>query len=282
MANIDSVALGKASGTIGNITFRQVGGKTIASQRRVKNTKAPTYKAALQQSRFALMVQVFQALNACGNGKAMTHAYPERPQNQSNYNAFMKANLAAPEVKALALTKSAITDNFIVPAPYVVSRGSLTSPDALINLASAGKITLPGSLTFTTMGDFSKELVNNWGFQNGDVVTIFSMNWTNDPTVSAKINTNQFIIDTESTGALPQFVTSSGVISVGNATNSSFALVRGRATAEGYMASNARFGSEMLQSTAYTTYVGDTAESKAAESYGYRTDPYLQDSDPLH
>lgn len=282
MANIDSVALGNASGTIGNITFRRVGGRVIASQRRSKSTTPPTFKGALQQVRFALAVQVFQALNACGNGKAMTHAFPERPANQSNFNAFLKANLAAPEVKALALDKSMITDNFVVPAPYVVSRGTLAVPQALIDLATGGKITLPGTHNFTTMGDFSAELVANWGFQDKDVVTIFSMKWTSDATQSAFISTNQFIIDVASTGALPSYVTSAGVITVGNATNSSFAIVRGRATSEGYMASNARFGTEMLQSTAYTTYVGATAEQKAAESYGYRTDPYLQDTDPLH
>lgn len=282
MANIDSVALGKAQGTIGNITFRQVNGKTVASQRRAKSSKAPSYKAALQQARFGLMVQVFQALNACGNGKAMTHAFPERSRNLSNFNAFMKANLASPEVKALALTKEQITDNLVIPAPYIVSRGSLTAPEALIALVSGGKITLTGTHNFTTMGDFSTELVANWGFMNGDVVTIFSMNWTSDVTKGAKINTNQFIVDTASTGALPAFVTSAGVITVGNATNSSFAIVRGRATTEGYMASSARFGTEMLQSTAYTTYTGASSEQKAAESYGYVSDPYLQDSDPLH
>lgn len=280
MANLNST-LGPISGTAGNLTFRQMHGKTVMSQRRSKSNKKPTFGMAIQQARFGMMSQVFQALNACGNGKAMTHAFPDRDSSISNFNEFMRRNLASPSVKAVAVTKQMNVDSFFVPAPYVVSRGSLTVPQAFINLYSSGKITLTGSLTLTTLGDLSTELVNNYGFSDMDVLTIFSMSWST-PTVSAKVVSYQMIVNTKSTDALPSFVSSAGVFTVGNATKTSIAVVRGRKSADGYMASNAQFSDEMISDTSYTTYVGAAAETAAAESYGYATDPYLQDTDPLH
>lgn len=280
MANLNST-LGPISGTAGNLTFRQVNGKTVMSQRRTSGNSKPTFGMSVQQARFGMMSQVYQALNACGNGKAMTHAFPDRAANVSNYNEFMRRNLASEDVKAIAVTKQMNVDNFIVPAPYVVSRGSLTVPQAFINLYSAGKITLTGTHNFTTLGELSAELVANYGFAEMDVLTIFSLNWTTAD-VTAKISSFQMIVNSASTDALPSFVSAAGVFTVGNATKNSIAVVRGRKSVEGFKASNAQFGTEMLSDTAYTTHVGAAAENTAAESYGYVTDPYLQDTNPLH
>lgn len=280
MAELQST-LGPLSGTIGNITLRRRNGKTIAAQKRGKATKPPTFGTALQRVRFGHMASVFSALNNCANGKAMHHAFPNRPDGSSNFNEFMSRNLSRSEVKAIAVTKTMNSDNFIVPAPFIVSKGSLTPPTDFINLFASGKITLTGTHNFTTLGDLSATLISDYGFKDGDIITFFVLTWEATGTSSAKFHSLQMIVKANSTDALPDFVSAAGVFTLGNAT-SSVAVVRGRNSAEGYEVSDAQFGNQMLTATVYTTYTGNTAETAAAESMGYVGDPYLQDSDPLH
>lgn len=279
MARIDSITIGKGRGSLGNVTLRNVKGETIASQKVSKGTQlVGTRSQVLQRVRWANLVLAFQGLNALGDGKGMTQSFPQRPKNQSNFNAFMKANLAIPEVGAVVLSKSDSDSRLLVPAPFVVTNGSLTAPTALMATFRNGTFVMAGSNNFQNMGALSAALIADYGFEEGDVVTFIGMNWTTSG--ATKFTSLQIVVNSTSSSALPSEINASGVITVANASNSCAVIVRGRSGIDGYQVSPAQFPSTMVGSAPYSEHVGEAAETVAVDSYGYRQDPYLQ-SNPL-
>lgn len=275
MAKIDSITIGKARGSLGNVTLRNVKGETIASQKVSKGSQlVGTRSQVLQRVRWANLVLAFQGLNALGDGKGMAQSFPQRPKNQSNFNAFLKANLATPEVGAVVLSKSESDSRLLVPAPFVVTNGSLTAPTALMATFTNGTFVMGGSRSFQNMGQLSAALIAEFGFENGDIVTFIGMNWT--ATGATKFTSLQIMINSSSTSALPSEITAGGVITVANATNSCAVIVRGRTGVDGYQVSPAQFPATMVGSAPYSEHVGAAAETVAVDSYGYRQDPYLQ------
>lgn len=278
MAKFNSIALGKSSGSLGNVTLRRVNGENIASQKISKGTqKVGTHSQVLRRARFTNLVTAYQLLNALGNGKGMSQSFPLRPTNQSNFNAFMKANMGVTDVADILLTKEKADARYCVPAPFIVSVGTLDAPTALMATYNAGTYVMAGSNNFANVGEFSAAMVANYGFLQGDVVTFIGQSWTE---AGAKFGANQIVIDTTSTESLPSWITAAGVITAGNPTNNESVIIRGRNENGTMLVSSAQFGDSMTASTPYTTYTGATAEQAAADSYGYRTDPYLQDVNP--
>lgn len=275
MARIDSIVIGKGRGSIGNVTLRNVKGETIASQKVSKGYQlVGTRSQVLQRVRWANLVLAFQGLNALGDGKGMAQSFPLRPKNQSNFNAFMKANLAIPEVGAVVLSKSESDSRLLVPAPFVVTNGSLTAPTALMETFTNGTFVMGGSRNFQNMGDLSDALIAEFGFEDGDIVTFIGMNWTT--TGATKFTSLQIMVNSSSSSALPSEITAGGVITVANTSNSCAVIVRGRINIDGYQVSPAQFPATMVGTAPYTEHVGAAAETVAVDSYGYRQDPYLQ------
>lgn len=279
MARIDSITIGKGRGSLGNVTLRNVKGETIASQKVAKGSQlVGTRSQVLQRVRWANLVLAFQGLNALGDGKGMAQSFPQRPKNQSNFNAFLKANLADPAVGSVVLTKSESDSRFLVPAPFVVTNGSLTAPTALMGTFTNGTFVMAGTNNFQNMGALSAALIADYGFEEGDIVTFIGMNWTT--TGATKFTSLQIVVNSNSTSALPSEITAAGVITVANASNSCAVIVRGRTGIDGYQVSPAQFPTTMVGSAPYSEHVGAAAETVAVDSYGYRQDPYLQ-ANPL-
>lgn len=275
MAKFDSITIGKGTGSLGNVTLRRVKGENIASQKVSKGTqKVGTYAQVLRRVRWSNLVTAYQMLNALGDGHGMSQAFPQRPVNQNNFNAFMKANLGVTDVASVVLPKDKADSRFLVPAPFIVSQGTLTAPEALMATFANGAFTMAGTNNFANVGELCAALIASYGFENGDVATFIVQQWNEG---GAKFTSEQIVINSASTEALPSWITSAGVITAGNAiANSEGIIIRGRNSENGYLVSPAQFGDGMTSSTPYTLYTGSTAMEDAVESYGYRTDPYLQ------
>lgn len=272
MAIIDAIGVGKAKGSMGNVTYKLRKGLTIGSQKVSKGQqKVGTYKQVVRRTKLSNMVTAYQRMNAIGDGSGMSHSFPLL-QRGNDFNGFVTANMGKPSVAAVVLPKGY---RILVPAPFIVSRGNLAAPTELQSTFSEGKFTMSGSNNFANMGELSAALIANYGFENGDTVTIISMNWGNNILQTAAIRGYQFHIDSNSTSALPDFISAQGVITVADASNSDAVIVRGR-NDNGWDVSNAEFSDAAMSSAAYIAYTGTAAELNAVETWGYRAEPYLQ------
>lgn len=273
MAIINAVGIGKAKGSMGNITYKVRKGNTVGSQKVSKGQqKIGTYRQVARRIMMSNMVTAYQRFNAIGDGNGMAHSFPLRTKG-NDFNGFIAENMGVPEVAAVVLPKG--QGSILIPAPFIVSRGNLAAPVDFQATYAAGKYTMSGSNNFAKMGEISTALIENYGFQQGDTVTIIAMNWGSSALQSATVRGYQFIVDTNSVEALPTWITAAGVFNVANATNSDAVVIRGRKD-EGWDVSDAQFSDATMSSAAYTAYTGTPAIMNAIDSWGYRAEPYLQ------
>lgn len=129
-------------------------GETIARELAASVANPRTTAQMSQRVRLANVVNFYKV-----SAKWMRGAFESKAENQSDYNAFVAANLTASRV---ALTKSQAATGAAVVAPYKISQGSINP----ISWANTGT-TLPtsdlyvGDLTITgatTVGQFSAAL----------------------------------------------------------------------------------------------------------------------------
>lgn len=286
MAIVNAVIVGRSRGSVGNVTLRVAGGETIMSQKVTKGGRIGTYNQVLRRVRWANLVAAYRALNAQGNGNAMSQSFPSRSPRVSNFNMFMRANLAAPSVAAVSLAKSDVGAGFVAPAPFIVSRGTLPTPTHHPALDSAGAFKIEG-LSANTIGAVSAALINDFGVSEGDTLTFVVMNWPEGGVTSGKgvkFHTSQIVIDTSSNDSLPEWIGSERVgdswditFLIGNSVGgNAYVTIVGRPSAEGYLVSSAQFAEADLASSGYDTYSSDNQRAVAISSYGFKLDPYLQ------
>lgn len=290
MAIVNAVIVGRSRGSVGNVTLRVAGGETIMSQKVTKGGRIGTYSQVLRRVRWANLVAAYRALNSQGNGNAMSQSFPARAPRVSNFNMFMKANLAAPSVAAVSLAKSDVGAGFVAPAPFIVSRGTLPTPSYHPALNDDGLIPV-GHLTSQTVGSLSRWLIDRFGVSDGDTLTFVDMNWPEGGVTAGagvKFITSQIVIDSSSdeglnglgiveitpgTGGAPPSVN----LSIGNNVGgNAYVTIVGRPSAEGYLVSSAQFAVADLASSGYDTYSSDNQRAVAIASYGFKLDPYLQ------
>lgn len=273
MAIIDAIGVGKAKGSMGNVTYRLRKGKTVGSQKVAKGQQLiGTYKQVTRRVKLTNLVTAYQRLNAAGNGMGMHHSFPLR-QKGNDFNGFVAENMAKPEVAAVVIPKD--LGNVLVPAPFIVARGNLRAPVELQATFANGTFVMEGTNNFANSGELSSALIRDYGFEEGDTVTFFGMTF-GGVMQSAAITARQLIIDTTSTDALPSWVTAAGVITVTSSANSDAVIVRGRKGSSGWEVCDAEFSNACMSSESYAEYTGAAAELRAADSWGYKSEPYLQ------
>lgn len=295
MAIVNSITLGKSRGSLGNVTLRYVGGDTIASQKILKGTqKLGTYAQVSRRVRLANLVNAYRGLNACGNGAGMYQAFPSRPPRVSNFNMFVSRNMALGDVGGIVLTQSQANEGDCICAPYRVSEGSLPvissqvvtsfSEDAVVSLNTTDNV-LQFWNTGATSGwsGFCASLMETYGLMSGDTVTVFVQEWKEGNDV--KFDSFQFVIDPDAED-IPEgideiivdtrvyFATTRLMLNAGS--KGSVAVVVGRKSSGGYLTSTSEFILTDDMRTAKAAYESRSALDAAIASYGYRTDPYLQ------
>jgi hypothetical protein len=262
------------------------------SQKVTKGGRIGTYNQVLRRVRWANLVAAYRALNAQGNGNAMSQSFPSRAPRVSNFNMFMRANLAAPSVAAVSLAKSDVGAGFVAPAPFIVSRGTLPAPTYHPALDEDGGISV-GVLSANTIGALSTWLINRFGVSDGDTLTFVDMNWPEGGVTAGagvKFITSQIVINTSSneslngldwieitpgTGGAPS---SQKMVIGNNVGGNAYVTIVGRPSAEGYLVSSAQFAEADLANSGYDTYSSDNQRAVAVASYGFKLDPYLQQS----
>lgn len=293
MAKINSMGVGKARGSMGNVTYRTVGGETIGSQKVDKGTQlVGTLAQVRRRVRLANVVHAYRALQLAGGGNGLYMGFPERNPRVSVFNAFVSANLPLTEVGNVAMTKEEAASDLVLPAPFVVSRGRL--PEARLaasQAVAAGGFFQPsdwvGAANNVTALEFlSAVFKEDFGCQAGDTVTFFSMQW-NPSNLSAgvKFGADQFVVDGDASQDLSWVDTIVGTGGApgsfrldlsGNGMPYAFTIVIGRRNGGQYVVSNSQFAASDLSGSGYDAAVADSKMAAAVASYGYRLDPYLQ------
>lgn len=231
----------------------------------------------------------------------MSQSFPDRPEGLSNYNMFIRYNFAQPPVAAIMQAKEEAAANLLVPAPFIVTRGALPELSSYFTIqqedlesGTAVAIIMPALLTIlltTTYGHLCTALMAAMPeLRQGDTLTFFVMSYKPAGAPATKVYAIQLIMDAASTDLLDslseiEFDTVGGHASINiNQTllvsgfQYDFAVVLGRNDANGYAVSDSQFTDNMLSSEAYLTHIGDTKEMEAALLYGFKEDPFLQQS----
>lgn len=197
MAIIHSNAIGKAFGSVGMITYKTVGGATIASDKVFRPSVPRTVSQMVLRTTWANVVALWQSFT-----QRDKPSFEDRAPRVSHFNAFMSANYKTP----VYLTKDEARQGGCVVAPYVITRGSL--PAIAVGMAQSGAAQSDiavGALVIdqdTTLGDFSKAIINNNnGWQDGDQLTYFEVRQVVDSVTHiphAEVFSNKITLNSDS------------------------------------------------------------------------------------
>lgn len=276
----NNMLLGYARGKVGDLVFaRRLGQQTTRAYN--SNPKdAKTRSQVTQRVKMANVIAMYRALkNICN------HSFEGLDVGQTSYSAFVKANLTGNKV---SLTKEAASFGACVVAPYLISRGSLstiqvegTGADAVTNIA-VGNLAISGT---TTIGQFADALVaNNAGIEYGDQLTYVSLVQQTDansgyPVVVAGIY--EVTLNSASTDKVRDFIPE-----VGSSVKNGF-LAHGALIGRGgfaWILSRKQPGSALMVSTqrlvltspdVYDQFATADANTRAISSYGFTMEPIL-------
>lgn len=279
-----NMLLGKARGSVGDVTFGQINGQQIARARNRKPNNPRTLKQCFQRGRFAAAVKFFTR----GRQALYKFAFENKRRYESDYNAFMREN-----VKLTPVISKPAFDNFDYPviAPFIMSKGSLepmaaavTASSAVVNLGVSAPETAP-----TTIGELSELLLTSPSFQAGDIVTfVFLSSQYNGtiPSVNADGNgttawvIRQFIVDTSASVSITEatgmsYAAAEGQASLTIATGSAplagsnfaFTAIHSRNTAEGLKTSTQVLQLSTASITAYEAMQADSYKQEASATW---------------
>lgn len=247
--------LGYGRGSVGDVVYSRVGGQQVGRGRNRHPKNPRTNAQMMQRSLFASPVKFYSK----GVSKFFKFAFEDKKATESDYNAFMRHNIAA----ATRISKQASADP-LYPAigPWQMSAGSLFRPKlAYIGSEStpnAWRMDIPGlSSNVTTWAQLSVVLKTAFGLQEGDIMTIVHITAVgatvdNMPSIvpdsglqGSIWDIQQFLIDSTDTTALPSiYIPDNGFI-VFNLSDSStnnyaqgFSVFFSRKTSKGLKVSN--------------------------------------------
>lgn len=164
-----NMLLGYSRGSVGDVTFSRLNGQQITKARNRKPANPRTKAQMLQRSLFSSAVKFYQQ---CA-GKFYIFAFEDKRANESDYNAFMRANTK----RGTNITKAAMQATTYPAIGYwQVSRGSLPtlqvdSATNQLNYYTGIKIAEGEEVNIKTVGQLSQYLVqlNEWA--QGDMLT---------------------------------------------------------------------------------------------------------------
>ena len=163
--------LKKLNGSAGSLTFKQVNGQTVVSEKAtiVKNSRTPMQQR--QRTKWGNVVQMYKGICPLIN-----YGYEAKPAGCSDYNMFMKANMKLTDIY---LTRQEVAGGGCIAAPYQITQGSLPSivisgeGDNVRTDISLGDLTIDAE---TTVKDFAQAVVNNNAdYDYGDQISFFDV-----------------------------------------------------------------------------------------------------------
>lgn len=275
MAIVRSLAIGRATGSMGGITYRTIGGETISSQKRGKSSTKPSYAQASNIVSWANAVNFWQAFE--GNDRP---SFEGRRPRVSDFNEFIAASRRTP----VYLTRPQAQQGGCVVAPYIVTRGSLPSIEVTTSGTngevgtdiSLGSLNVGGSTTIKQISDAI--INNNEGFVHGDAIVCFVARQSTNSVSNVpytvidefKLTLDQTDNETLVTDFDPNlevFCTMAGGDKLGmsQAVNGGAVYIHTRLTTEGTKVSTQSF---VVNNTLLVSFTTDTARNNAIASYG--------------
>lgn len=223
--------LGKARGKVGSVVFSTLKGQQVA---RAYNANPNNPRSINQMAQRVLLgAPVLFYRHATAN--RLKFAFENKSQNQSDYNAFVAANI---DTEKIALTKEMVRDNFPAVGAWRLTKGSLLSPSFTITAmqATTGENILPNRVVFVAplvdngnmyawlednFGDqvpeylVSEILRNNFNYADGDMLTFLNVSvpsyvesgdvsWNGE---APYYQTKQYIVNSSEVGGVFQGVT---------------------------------------------------------------------------
>lgn len=291
MAIIHSTAIGKAKGSLGNITYRTQGGVCIGSERVPKGSgKSRTLAQMRLRTQWANLINLYQAFT--GHDRP---SFEARTARVSDYNLFISRNNGAAPVY---LTRSEAGQGACVVAPYLVTEGSLPAIDVSASGVSGevGTDISLGNLNIgeeTTLGQFSAAIItNNEEFIDGDQITAFVIRQetnaqTNVPYVRVQAykvvlnssDSTTLLSDIDPDGLVFAKQGSSDKLGMSQTVNGGVVYIHSRKVAGETKVSTQRL---VVANTILSRYQTPTAMISAITSYGGQTTSlYLTPTDPL-
>ena len=163
--------LKKLNGSAGSLTFKQVNGQTVVSEKAtiVKNSRTPVQQR--QRTKWGNVVQMYKGICPLIN-----YGYESKPAGCSDYNMFMKANMKGSEIY---LTRDEVAGGGCVAYPYQLTQGTLPSIVVTGSGDNARTDIKLGDLVIdaeTKVKDFAMAVVNNNAdYDFGDQISFFDV-----------------------------------------------------------------------------------------------------------
>ena len=163
--------LKKLNGSAGSLTFKQVNGQTVVSEKITAVKKSNTPMQMRQRTKWGNVVQMYKGICPLIN-----YGFESKPLGCSDYNMFMKANMKGSDIY---LTREEVAGGGCIAAPYQLTQGTLPSivtvgeGDNVRTDISLGDLTIDAE---TTVKDFAQAVVNNNAdYDYGDQISFFDV-----------------------------------------------------------------------------------------------------------
>ena len=161
--------LRKQVGSIGDLTFKQVNGVTIVSEKITQMTNPRSDAQMRVRTRWNNIVQMYKGIRP-----KLNKGFESKAAGLSDFNMFMKMNM---QKEPVYLTKQEVAEGACVAAPYQITQGSIpaivitgTGQNGVTDIRLGG-LNLSNS---TTVAQFAKAVVdNNPEYQYGDQISFF-------------------------------------------------------------------------------------------------------------
>lgn len=156
MAVLKNLVMRGASQRLGGMVLYQLKGQTLARELApaVSNPRTPAQMD--NRVRLQNVVSVYRANRAWMKG-----AFENKKERESDYNAFVSANLSSSQV---AFTKEQAAAGAAVAAPYQITSGSLGSIEQQVSESELQTNIYLGTLAITpatTVGEFAAAVIGN-------------------------------------------------------------------------------------------------------------------------
>ena len=163
--------LKKLNGSAGSLTFKQVNGQTVVSEKAttVKNTRTPAQQR--QRTKWGNVVQMYKGICPLIN-----YGFESKAPGCSDYNMFMKVNMKNSDIY---LTREEVAGGACIAAPYQLTQGTLPSIVVTGSGDNARTDIKLGELKIdanTLVKDFAMAVVsNNADYDFGDQISFFDV-----------------------------------------------------------------------------------------------------------
>ena len=284
MAILKSLIVRGGRKQIGGMVLYSRNGETIARELapQVSNPRTPAQME--QRVKLSNLVSFYRA-----NAGWMKGAFENKKERESDYNAFVAANIGN---SVVALSKADVAAGAAVVAPYKITSGSLPIVETVLNGSDLVSNLYVGAQTIsssTTIGALSSALLeNNNGLEEGMQISVIinlqlAAAGTGVPYITARAY--EMILDTQNT-ELVESVIPDGILKAVGSTNKALGIDTSNLGdgAAAFVISKT-IGGRILVSTqslvffgsnaTYRNFTSTTAWNSAIVSYGEGADVFL-------